>query len=156
MLLCARRSTVTHSTAELPGLWRVVARSLAAGTLALISMSRASAQTLAPQVSINIVEPKDQSRWGYAPATRQVAPGTWVTWSNNGLDEHTVTAVDGSFDSATLEPSDGFSWYFDQPGTQVTYICTLHPWMTGTIVVSDQQSAVSDQPSDSEEDGSSG
>jgi plastocyanin len=104
--------------------------------LALLSLSSSTqAQTLGPQVTVNIVEPKDQSKWGYAPATRRVAPGTWVTWSNNGQDEHTVTAVDGSFDSQTLEPSDGFSWYFDQPGTKVTYLCTLHPWMTGTIVV---------------------
>jgi plastocyanin len=104
--------------------------------LALQSLSGSTqAQTLGPQVTVNIVEPKDQSKWGYAPATRRVTPGTWVTWSNNGQDEHTVTAVDGSFDSQTLEPSDGFSWYFDQPGTQVTYLCTLHPWMTGTIVV---------------------
>ncbi|MBV8719386.1 MAG: hypothetical protein JO020_05280 [Chloroflexi bacterium] len=105
--------------------------------LALISASASGgyAQTLGPQVTINIVEPKDQTKWGYAPATRRVAPGTWVTWSNNGQDEHTVTADDGSFDSQTLEPSDGFSWFFDQPGTQVHYVCTLHPWMQGTIIV---------------------
>jgi plastocyanin len=92
-------------------------------------------QTLGPSASINIVEPKDQSKWGYTPAVRRVAPGTWVTWANNGQDEHTVTAMDGTFDSQTLEPSDGFSWYFDQPGTQYDYVCTLHPWMTGRIVV---------------------
>jgi plastocyanin len=108
-------------------------------------------QTLGPSVSINIVEPKDQSKWGYAPAVRSVAPGTWVTWSNNGQDEHTVTALDGSFDSQNLEPSEGFSWYFDQPGTQVEYTCTLHPWMNGTIVVSGQPSAVSDQPAQSDD-----
>jgi plastocyanin len=113
-----------------------------AAVLALILLG----QTLGPSVSINIVEPKDQSKWGYAPATRRVAPGTWVTWSNNGQDEHTVTALDGSFDSQNLEPSEGFSWYFDQPGTQVQYTCTLHPWMNGTIIVSGQPSAGSDQP----------
>jgi plastocyanin len=112
--------------------WNVV---LSSGVLALFSISGAHAQSLGPQVTINILEPNDQSKWGYAPATRRVAPGTWVTWSNNGQDEHTVTAIDGSFDSQTLEPSDGFSWYFDQPGTQVQYLCTLHPWMAGTIVV---------------------
>ena len=105
------------------------------GTL-VYSVSNVQAQTLGPQVSITIVEPRDQARWGYTPGTRKVAPGTWVTWSNNGQDEHTVTAVDGSFDSQTLEPSDGFSWYFNQPGTQYQYLCTLHPWMTGTIIVS--------------------
>jgi plastocyanin len=46
-----------------------------------------------------------------------------------------VTADDGSFDSMNLDPSQGFSWFFDQPGTTVHYTCVLHPWMTGTIVV---------------------
>jgi len=109
---------------------------LAAGlALAALSVSGGHAQTLGPSVSISIVEPKDQAKWGYAPATRRVAPGTWVTWSNDGQDEHTVTADDGSFDSANLDPSQGFSWFFDQPGVTVHYTCALHPWMTGTIVV---------------------
>lgn len=127
---------------------RRIGRIAAGIVLALASSSGVQAQAIGPQVTISIVEPKDQARWGYAPATRRVEPGTWVTWSNNGQDEHTVTAVDGSFDSSTLEPSDGFSWYFDQPGTQVTYLCTLHPWMSGTIEVngSSQLSAVDDQP----------
>lgn len=114
---------------------KVIGLCFAAAMLGALSLSGAQAQTIGPQVTVSIVEPKDQTKWGYAPATRRVEPGTWVTWSNNGQDEHTVTAVDGSFDSSMLEPSDGFSWYFDQPGTQFTYVCTLHPWMTGTIVV---------------------
>jgi plastocyanin len=96
----------------------------------------ASAQVLGPSISINIVEPRAQSRWGYAPATRQVAQGTWVTWSNAGQDAHTVTADDGTFDSGNLDPSEGFAWYFDQDGTW-QYTCTLHPWMVGTIIVGD-------------------
>jgi plastocyanin len=88
-------------------------------------------------VSVSIVDaPRAQSRWGYSPTTRKVAAGTWVTWSNDGQDPHTVTADDGSFDSGNLDPSEGFSWFFDQPGT-FTYSCTLHPWMTGKIVVDD-------------------
>jgi plastocyanin len=103
--------------------------------LAAVSVGGAHAQTLGPQVSIAIVEPKDQAKWGYSPGVRRVEPGTWVTWSNNGQDEHTVTSLDGSFDSQTLEPSEGFSYFFDQPGTAFSYTCTLHPWMSGTIVV---------------------
>ena len=68
--------------------------------------------------------------------TRSVPPGTWVTWSNGGTDAHTVTAMDGSFDSGELAPSEGFSWLFDQPG-RYQYMCVLHPWMTGTIIVGD-------------------
>ena len=118
--------------------------------LALATFSGASALALGATASVTIVdEPRVQSKWGYAPATRRIGPGTWVTWSNDGQDAHTVTAVDGAFDSGNLDPSEGFSWFFDQPGT-FTYVCTLHPWMTGKILVvgsadSSQPSAVSDQ-----------
>jgi plastocyanin len=116
-------------------------------TLALMLATNLSAFAGSESVSIGIVDtPRPQSKWGYAPGTRAIAPGTWVTWSNNGKDAHTVTAVDGSFDSGDLDPSEGFSLYFDQPGT-FQYVCTLHPWMTGNIVVNvDQLTDVSDQP----------
>ena len=99
--------------------------------------SAASAQVLGPSVSISIVDaPRPQEKWGYAPTSRKIPAGTWVTWTNNGQDAHTVTADDGSFDSGDLDPSDGFSWYFDTPGTY-TYTCAEHPWMTGRIIVGD-------------------
>lgn len=91
----------------------------------------------ADMTSINIVDaPRPQPKWGFAPGTRQIEAGTWVTWSNSGQDAHTVTAVDGGFDSGNLDPSEGFSWYFDQPGT-FQYVCALHPWMTGKVIVGD-------------------
>jgi plastocyanin len=103
--------------------------------LGTTTVTGAHAQTIEPGASINIVDaPRPQSSWGYAPTTRHVAVGTWVTWSNNGQEAHTVTASDGSFDSGDLDPSDGFSWYFDQSGTY-EYTCLEHPWMTGNIVV---------------------
>jgi plastocyanin len=126
-----------------------------AAALVLVFVTHATALAIGEPASVNIVDvPRPQTLWGYAPATRTIAAGTWVTWSNAGQDAHTVTAVDGAFDSGDLDPSQGFSWYFDQPGT-FEYVCTLHPWMTGKIVVangdqpsgtSDQPSAVSDQP----------
>ncbi len=120
-----------------------------AGSVLLVSSTNAFAA--GDQASVNIVDaPRPQPKWGYAPATQKSQAGTWVTWSNNGQDAHTVTAVDGSFDSLNLDPSEGFSWFFDRPGTFL-YVCALHPWMTGKIIVgdgvtSDQPLAVSDQP----------
>jgi len=120
-----------------------------AGSVLLVSSTNAFAA--GDLASVNIVDaPRPQPKWGYAPATQKIQAGTWVTWSNTGQDAHTVTAVDGSFDSLNLDPSEGFSWFFDQPGT-FQYVCTLHPWMTGKIIVgdgvtSDQPLAVSDQP----------
>jgi plastocyanin len=116
----------------------------------------ANVVAIQPMVSISIVDtPRPQDRWGYSPGTRSVAPGTWVTWSNAGLDAHSVTATDGAFDSGELDPSQGFSWYFDQPGT-FAYVCTLHPWMTGTIIVAEGAPLVSDQDTEApsaEDDG---
>lgn len=115
-----------------------------AAALLLVATSVASAAEL---VSVNIVDtPRPQDKWGYAPVTRKIAPGTWVTWSNAGTDAHTVTALDGSFDSGELNPSEGFSWYFDQSGT-FDYVCTLHPWMKGKIVVGNGVAAPPAQPS---------
>jgi plastocyanin len=103
---------------------------IAAAMLTLTSASAAQAD-----VSVAIVDaPRPQPKWGYAPATKQVDVGTWVTWSNDGQDSHTVTADDASFDSGNLDPSEGFSWYFDTPGT-FTYMCAWHAWMKGEIVV---------------------
>jgi plastocyanin len=124
-----------------------------AAALVLLFVTSATALAIGGQASVTIVDaPRPQTLWGYAPATRTIAAGTWVTWSNDGQDAHTVTAVDGAFDSGDLGPSEGFSWYFDQPGT-FEYVCTLHPWMTGKIVVAggDQPSASSDQPLSSDD-----
>ncbi len=108
-----------------------VATALLAATLIVPT---AVAQTTS-MVSVDIVDdPRPIEDWGYAPASREVAAGTWVTWSNNGYEGHSVTAVNEAFDSGILNPSEGFSWYFDQDGTY-EYVCTLHTWMTGNVVV---------------------
>ena len=116
-----------------------------AGALLLTSVLPSSA---APMASINIVDaPRPLPKWGYAPGTRKVDIGTWVTWSNAGQDPHTVTALDGSFDSGNLDPSDGFSWFFGDAGT-FAYVCSLHPWMTGKIIVGDGKTAAPGPASD--------
>jgi plastocyanin len=101
----------------------------------LVLSTTATVGAATDPTSINIVDaPRPQPKWGFAPGTDRIQPGTWVTWSNDGQDAHTVTALDGSFDSGNLDPSEGYSWYFDQPGT-FEYVCALHPWMKGKIIV---------------------
>lgn len=72
----------------------------------------------------------------FEPGTLTVTPGTTVTWTNDGNDSHTVSADDGSFDSARLDPGESFSVTFDEAGT-FAYFCAFHPGMVGTIVVSE-------------------
>jgi plastocyanin len=63
-----------------------------------------------------------------------VKPGTTVTWTNGDDIPHTGVAKDGSFKSKVLDTGDRFSFTFAKPG-QFGYFCSLHPHMTGTIVV---------------------
>lgn len=70
----------------------------------------------------------------YDPPTITIPPGTTVTWSNDDVTPHTVTAVDGQFDSGIFDPGASFSWTFPEPGT-FAYQCLLHPNMQGSVVV---------------------
>jgi plastocyanin len=66
-------------------------------------------------------------------ATLEVRKGDTVTWRNNDVVPHTVTAA-GKFDSGNIAPGKTFSRKLDQPGTY-DYICTYHPGMKGRIEV---------------------
>ena len=63
-----------------------------------------------------------------------VKPGTTVTWTNADDIPHTVVSKDGVFKSKVLDSGDRFSFTFAKPG-QFGYFCSLHPHMTGTIIV---------------------
>ena len=63
-----------------------------------------------------------------------VKPGTTVTWTNADDIPHTVTSNTGAFKSKVLDSGDKFSFTFAKPG-QFGYFCSLHPHMTGTIIV---------------------
>ena len=63
-----------------------------------------------------------------------VKPGTTVTWTNADDIPHTVVSNDGVFKSRVLDTGDKFSFTFAKAG-QFGYFCSLHPHMTGMIVV---------------------
>jgi plastocyanin len=73
--------------------------------------------------------------FSFSPDQITVAPGTTVTWTNEGPSPHTTTADDGSWDSGTLQQGEDFSFTFDKPGTY-TYHCSIHPDMTASVKVS--------------------
>jgi plastocyanin len=70
----------------------------------------------------------------FAPARLTVKAGTTVTWRNEDDIPHTVTSATRLFKSKALDTDDSFSFTFTEPGTY-EYFCSLHPRMTGTIVV---------------------
>jgi plastocyanin len=70
----------------------------------------------------------------FEPADATVAPGTTLMWINYGQEQHTVTADDGQFDSEVLNPGDIFVVTVEGSG-KLTYHCSLHPEMKGSITV---------------------
>ena len=74
------------------------------------------------------------SNFTFDPPQMTVKAGTKVTWSNDDDIPHTVTSTTLAFKSAALDTDDKFSFTFTTPGTY-KYFCSLHPHMTGTIVV---------------------
>lgn len=71
----------------------------------------------------------------FGPQALTVAPGTTVTWVNQDDIPHTVVASDGkSFRSKVLDTGDRFSFTFARPG-RFGYFCSIHPHMTGTVLV---------------------
>jgi plastocyanin len=77
--------------------------------------------------------------FAFSPQTVTVKAGTTVTWSNHDDTPHTVVSPQ-KFKSKALDSDDSFSFTFTTPGTY-QYFCSLHPHMTGTIVVEAASSA---------------
>jgi plastocyanin len=74
------------------------------------------------------------SDFKFAPGTITVHVGDTITWVNNGPTEHSATANDKSFDTGLLPKGASASHTFTQSGT-FAYICKIHPFMHGTVVV---------------------
>jgi plastocyanin len=72
--------------------------------------------------------------FSFEAAELEVPASTTVTWTNQGVAPHTVTAGDGSFESGRLAPGGAFSRRFDAPG-RFAYACAFHPGMVGSVVV---------------------
>lgn len=70
----------------------------------------------------------------FAPAAVTVKVGTTVTWTNDDGEAHTVTSTKGPLHSPALPPGGTFSYRFTKPGSY-SYLCTIHPYMHGTVVV---------------------
>jgi plastocyanin len=76
----------------------------------------------------------------YVPKTVETTVGSMINWKNEDFGPHTVTAGDmttgktGVFDSNIMQKGSTFSFLFDKVG-QYDYFCTLHPFMTGRVIV---------------------
>ena len=103
---------------------------LAAAVLPLLLWAAPVSADPAPA---NTVEVKIDN-FTFAPQRVTVKAGTTVTWTNEDDIPHTVVANQKAFKSKVLDTDDKYTFTFTTAGTY-DYFCSLHPHMTGTIVV---------------------
>jgi plastocyanin len=72
--------------------------------------------------------------FSFGPMQLEVPVGTQVTWINKDDVPHTVVSVDHKFKSRALDTDEKFSFTFQDVGTY-EYFCSVHPKMTGKIMV---------------------
>jgi plastocyanin len=72
--------------------------------------------------------------FAFSPQSITVKVGGAVTWTNQDGTTHTVTSTDGSFGSKNLDQGQTFTATFNTAGS-FPYICNIHTFMTGTVVV---------------------
>jgi amicyanin len=70
--------------------------------------------------------------FAFGPSSVQISVGDTVKWLNEDSVPH---QVHGSiFDSGLIRHGYTYSFTFTKPGTY-NYICSIHPYMQGTIIV---------------------
>ena len=87
-----------------------------------------AAQAVPSAVAVKI------DNFSFGPQSITVSPGTKVTWTNRDDIPHTVVSTEGIFKSKVMDTDESFSFTFEKPGTY-PYFCSVHPKMTGTVVV---------------------
>jgi plastocyanin len=110
--------------------WKIAASALTAALFAASAElpSPGSAATSANSAAVRI------DNFNFTPATLTITAGTTVTWKNEDDSPHRIGDNDGTFKSAALDTDDTYSHTFTAPG-EYPYICTIHPYMVGKIIV---------------------
>jgi plastocyanin len=118
--------TMTNKNAWIVGvaLPIMIAMILLAGSFSVA----ANAEPSAAAASVKI------DNFVFGPQTLTVPVGATVTWTNSDDIPHTSVSTEGVFKSKVLDTDEKFSYTFTKAGTY-PYYCTIHPKMTGKIVV---------------------
>jgi len=108
-------------------------------TAALVLAFGLSAATQGKQGAGPSVDQNDKyqvkiDNFSFMPASLTVPAGTKVTWTNHDDVPHNVVSTDKKFASPVLDTDEQFSYEFKDPGTYA-YYCSIHPKMTGKVIV---------------------
>ena len=101
---------------------------LAAALPELSAADGVAAVAAATPATVNI------ENFKFAPPALTVPAGTTVVWKNEDDSPHRIGDTTGLLKSTALDTDATFSHTFGAPG-EYPYICTLHPYMRGKIIV---------------------
>jgi len=97
-----------------------------------LTFGQAGKEASADNTKANQIVIKD---FHFDPQVLTVRSGEKITWINRDEEPHTVVSVEKQFEkSSALDTDQEFTITAGAPGTY-TYYCSVHPKMTGTIVV---------------------
>ena len=97
-----------------------------AGGVALLGATIRVAAADATQIQVD--------NFKFAPTPLTVPKGATVTWFNRDDIPHSIVCQSVGFHSHPMDTDGSVSLRFDQPG-RYEYICGLHPFMRGAVIV---------------------
>lgn len=101
-------------------------RALSAGAVVIIAGSTRIAAAQGAQVTIE--------NFTFSPTPLTVKVGATVMWMNRDDTPHSVVIPTLKVRSKAMDSGESFSYAFQQAGTY-DYICGLHPFMHGQVMV---------------------
>jgi len=122
-----------HRACLVAGIILLIAACMVAGC----SSGQAPAAPASPQPSAGSGNAITIKNFAFDPPALTVKAGTEVTWTNQDSAPHTIVSDTGSpeaFTSRSFSTGQSYSFTFTRPGTY-PYHCSIHPAMTGTIIV---------------------
>ncbi|MFD7449164.1 cupredoxin domain-containing protein [Kitasatospora sp. NPDC059827] len=140
LLLCAALAACSSSGSPSTGTTSngapsgAVTSPVQGGGVATSPAQVSSAATAAAQSSTGALQVIIKN-FAFAPATLTVKAGQTVTVMNQDSTAHTLTASDKSFDTGTIQPGASATFTAPQQTGDHPYICTIHPFMHGTLTV---------------------
>jgi len=81
----------------------------------------------------------------FTPRVVHAVAGRPVTWTNRGAAPHSVTALNGSFDSGVLGPGASWTHVFRRAGAY-RFVCSIHPQMRAQLIVTARRDVRRRQP----------
>ncbi|MGH9022367.1 MAG: plastocyanin/azurin family copper-binding protein [Acidimicrobiia bacterium] len=118
------RAGVARQVRPLRRIWLAAPAAL----VAFVALGRTGAHAAETTVEI--------SGFSFVPEEFAISVGDTVTWVNKDQDDHDLQQgkEPGEMDSPPLKPGDSYSFQFTE-ARDVTYTCSIHTYMKGTIHV---------------------